>query len=118
MVLGDNLPQPVALLVLGEAAWHRLAATLDLDASDPEGLAAAQVHGAVRDRLNERLRGFPQYAQIHAFHLTLEPWTIARGLLTPTLKLKRDPLKRRFAEEIQALGQQRGAEGSSSAGET
>lgn len=106
MVLGDNRPRPVALLVLDKAAWRNLAATLSLDPSDPEGLAAAEVHRAVRDRLDERLRSFPRYAQIRAFHLTLEPWTIAQGLLTPTLKLKRDPLKRRFAEAIQVLGQQ------------
>ncbi len=106
MILGDNRPRPMALLVLDEAAWRSLASKLDLDPSDPQGLTAAQVHRAVRERLDERLRGFPRYAQIHAFHLTLELWTIAQGLLTPTLKLKRDPLKRRFAEEIEALDQQ------------
>ena len=118
MVVGDNRPRPVALLVLDEAAWRSLAAALELDPSDLEGLAAAQVHRTVRERLDKRLRGFPRYAQIRAFHPTLEPWTIAQGLLTPTLKLKRDPLQRRFADELQALYRQRGAEGSSSAAET
>jgi long-chain acyl-CoA synthetase len=114
MVLGNNRPRPVALLVLDKAAWRSIAATLDLNPSDPDGLTTAELHRAVRDRLDERLRSFPRYAQIRAFHVTLEPWTTAQGLLTPTLKLKRDPLERRFAEEIQALYRQR----SSITGET
>jgi long-chain acyl-CoA synthetase len=33
----------------------------------------------------------------------LEPWSIEEGLLTPTMKLKRTELERRFAPEIRAL---------------
>ncbi|MBX9811126.1 MAG: hypothetical protein K2Y16_05875 [Burkholderiales bacterium] len=35
--------------------------------------------------------------------LTLEPWAIENGLLTPTMKLKRPELERRFAREIEEL---------------
>jgi long-chain acyl-CoA synthetase len=35
--------------------------------------------------------------------LTLQPWTIEAGLLTPTLKIKRDVLQRVFAKEIEKL---------------
>jgi long-chain acyl-CoA synthetase len=43
------------------------------------------------------------HAQVRAVHLTLTPWTVEAGLLTPTLKIKRDTLERHFAKEIAAL---------------
>jgi long-chain acyl-CoA synthetase len=45
----------------------------------------------------------PRYAQIRALHLTLEPWTVEAGLLTPTLKVKRDRVVPLFTKEIENL---------------
>jgi long-subunit acyl-CoA synthetase (AMP-forming) len=36
-------------------------------------------------------------------NLSLEPWTIDGGILTPTLKVKRQVLQRQFAKEIDQL---------------
>ncbi len=41
--------------------------------------------------------------KVRAFHLLHEPWTAENGLLTPTLKLRRDILAKQFAEEIEKL---------------
>jgi long-chain acyl-CoA synthetase len=35
--------------------------------------------------------------------LTREAWTIEAGLITPTMKLKRESLAQRFADQIEAL---------------
>jgi long-chain acyl-CoA synthetase len=35
--------------------------------------------------------------------LTVDPWTVGAGLMTPTLKLKRLAIERAFAEEIAGL---------------
>jgi long-chain acyl-CoA synthetase len=32
-----------------------------------------------------------------------EPWTVENGLLTPTLKVKRNDVLKRFAREIEAV---------------
>jgi long-chain acyl-CoA synthetase len=32
-----------------------------------------------------------------------KPWTIENGMLTPTLKLKRGPIRARYADEIDEL---------------
>ncbi|MCK6452586.1 MAG: hypothetical protein L6R19_17325 [Alphaproteobacteria bacterium] len=36
-------------------------------------------------------------------HATFDAWTTENGLLTPTLKIKRDRLERRYAAEIDRL---------------
>lgn len=47
------------------------------------------------ERANER---FAQWEKIKRFELTSEAWTIDNGLLTPTMKTKRDVIKNRFID--------------------
>jgi long-chain acyl-CoA synthetase len=49
------------------------------------------------------VKAYPSYARPRAVWWTLEPWTIAAGLLTPTLKNKRPALEHRFAAEIEQI---------------
>jgi hypothetical protein len=49
------------------------------------------------------LGDLPRHAQVRAVHLVLEPWTVQAGLLTPTLKIKRQAVEARYASEIEAL---------------
>ncbi|MBK7939980.1 MAG: long-chain fatty acid--CoA ligase [Lewinellaceae bacterium] len=51
--------------------------------------------------LNEERLG--PVEKVRAFHLLHEPWTSENGLLTPTLKLRRDVLSRQFQAEIAQL---------------
>ncbi len=55
------------------------------------------------ERANIQLNHFPGYARIcHIARLT-ETWGVENGLLTPTLKLKRGEIEKRFAREIAAM---------------
>mgnify|MGYP000176759487 CR=1 FL=1 len=54
-------------------------------------------------RANRQLREFPGYAKICHVARVPGPWTIENGLLTPTMKLKRREIERRFAAEIEAM---------------
>ena len=99
-VIGEGRPFIAALAVLNSKRWARFAQDNKLDPEQPNSSAAKEL---ILARLAARLATVPRYAQIHAVHLFLAPWTIDAGLLTPTLKVKREALKRRFSNEIDAL---------------
>jgi len=103
MVVGDNRPFLAALIVLQADAWRRFAEKLGVDPDDPAALASKDVTDAVLERLACSLQQFPRYAQIRAVHLTLDEWTVDEGLITATMKLKRDSIADRFASEIERL---------------
>lgn len=103
MVVGEGKPHLAALVVLSAEAWRDFARPLAVDAADPTSLAAPAVLRAARERIAGLLRGFPAYARVPEIWLTLEPWTIDNGLITPTMKLKRPELERRFGAEIHKL---------------
>ncbi|TGO03502.1 AMP-dependent synthetase [Candidatus Thiomargarita nelsonii] len=98
MIVGEAKPFLGALLVLNAEHWQSFAK--DLNA---ETLQEKAVHQAIGKRLNKHLKDFPGYAQIRRVSLSLEPWTIDNGLLTPTLKMKRARILERYAAEIEQL---------------
>jgi long-chain acyl-CoA synthetase len=54
-------------------------------------------------RANRQLHDFPGWARICHIARIVEPWTVETGLMTPTLKLKRPELLRRYAKEIETM---------------
>jgi long-chain acyl-CoA synthetase len=103
LAVGENKPYLTALLVLNRNEWQKLAASLNLEAEDPGSLSNPAAQGAAMQRVKAASRGFPRYARIRAVYLTLDPWRIENGLLTPTLKLKRGEIQKRFADQIAEL---------------
>jgi long-chain acyl-CoA synthetase len=57
------------------------------------------------ERANARLKDFPGYARIRHLARVAEPWSVENGLITPTLKLKRNKIEERYAQEIEAMYQ-------------
>jgi long-chain acyl-CoA synthetase len=103
MVLGDSRPYLSAIIVLNAHQWEALAVTLRLDAADPAALTSQELEKAVLSLLAGRLAEFPGYAQVRRAACTLEPWTVDNGLITPTMKLKRDRILARYGDEIAIL---------------
>lgn len=102
MVVGENRSFISAYVVLNKAIWIELARGLNLDPADPVSLKAAAAHDIFMQRIKEATRQFPYYAVPRAVWCTLDPWTIENGLITPTLKLKRNALQARLSAEIEA----------------
>ena len=103
MVVGEGKPYLCALLVVNQHAWDELCASLGLASEDPNALASAAAVGAALDRTSVRLEPFPAHARVRKVWLTREPWTIEAGLITPTMKLKREALAWQFEDKIEAL---------------
>jgi long-chain acyl-CoA synthetase len=103
MVIGDNRPFLTAVIVLNPEQWTSYAHDIGLDPREPGSLQDTGLHQALSEKLAGYLREFPGYAQIRAITCTLEPWTIDNGLITPTLKLKRNRIMEHFAADIDRM---------------
>ena len=101
-VVGENTPFISAVTVLNPEEWKKLAAELKVSASEAS-LKLTSVRTAILKRVKAAAADFPHYALPRKVLLTLKPWTIENGLLTPTLKLKRTPLAKFFKKEIDEI---------------
>jgi long-chain acyl-CoA synthetase len=102
---GEKLPpQDVELAILGDGAFEQLMLVgegrpfLTLVAVTKESDEKQLVK-----RANDQLKAFPRYARVRRAIVTPEPWTVENGLLTPTLKIRREQVLKRFADEIDAV---------------
>jgi len=103
MVIGEGRPYLAALTVLNEEHWQEFAAHLHIDPRHPGALHDPKVLKALTQRVAHHLKHFPGYAQIRRLHPELQPWTVDDGLLTPTLKVKRDQVLDRYRAVVEAM---------------
>lgn len=103
LLLGEGEAYLCAVLVLNSEQWVHIAEKNKLDPFDKENLNNKSVNSQIVRHLRTVLHDFPAYAKIRKVILTLEPWTIKSGLLTPTLKVKRAKVINLFEKEIKHL---------------
>ena len=103
MIIGEGKPFLSALLVLNRHHWEILAQSLALPANDESSLQHPTVQDELLNRIKQKLAPFPGYAKIFRVVATLEPWTVEAGLITPTLKLKRNCLIKHYEDVIMAM---------------
>ena len=99
-VIGENRPYLSLITVVNPDEWASFAKSCGVD---PASLDNPSVKTAALKRAKTAAGEFPHYALPRAVVLTQEPWTIENGLITPTLKLKRGPLSKKFANVIAQL---------------
>ncbi len=100
MVLGEGKPYLSVLAVLNAEQWAEAARRLGVAT---HALDEKSVQQWALERIARQMSGFPGYAQVRRAALSLEPWTVENGLLTPTLKMRRGPILERCDEEVSRL---------------
>lgn len=103
MVVGDGRPFLVALVVPQPDALAGIAQALHLSATSLELATHPTICRHVLEQLQPHLRHFPGYARLGGVALLGEAMSVENGLLTPTLKLKRDVILKRYQDKVDAL---------------
>jgi long-chain acyl-CoA synthetase len=103
LILGEGRSYLTALLVLNADLWPTLAEEYGLRPNHQASFQDPLLRMAMLRRVHRTMANFQVYATIRRIELSLEPWTTANGLLTPTLKVKRDQVLSRFKDSVDAM---------------
>ncbi|GAB4009961.1 AMP-binding protein [Spirosoma migulaei] len=90
-VMGAQLPQPIALLVLS-----------DIGQKTP----STDVVKSLTDTLTDLNSQLPAYERLKKIILVKDAWTVDNNLMTPTLKIKRKEVEKRYQSLINAWYEQ------------
>ena len=96
MVIGEGRPYLSALVVPNPEAFERVARNLRLDPANEETCCDENVVSIFMQHVQQRTAAFPGYAQVRQLAVVNEPWTPDNGLATPTLKLRRNEIIKRY----------------------
>jgi long-chain acyl-CoA synthetase len=103
-VIGDNQPYVSALLVLDVEVAPAWAATRGIDGSDLSALAAhPEVLEQIEQEVAQANTRFSQVEKVKRWTLLSDEWLPDSEELTPTMKLKRRGVHRKYADEIAGL---------------
>ncbi|MEL4358973.1 MULTISPECIES: AMP-dependent synthetase/ligase [unclassified Luteococcus] len=103
IVVGDARPCLVAVVQPSRDGWKSLADELGLD-DDPQQLTRdPTVIEALRSRVAKLTEELAHHEQVRGVVLANDRITLASGLVTSTMKLKRREIEKVFAKEIEQL---------------
>ncbi|MDH5369083.1 MAG: AMP-binding protein, partial [Gammaproteobacteria bacterium] len=103
LIIGEGKSYLSALVVLNGETWPQIAQEHGIDPLDPESLKNKKLMSAMLKVIAKALHDFPGYAKVRRISLSLQPWTIEDGFITPTLKIKRAIIIEHFQTEIDAM---------------
>lgn len=104
VIYGDKRPYLGALIVPDEEVCTAWAAEQGLPAGSWQALAKSEVlRKQLQNRINRQLASLSPHEQVRRIAVCHEPFTIENGLLTPTMKVKRQQIYDRYAELFSTL---------------
>ncbi|MFK5915245.1 MAG: long-chain fatty acid--CoA ligase [Woeseiaceae bacterium] len=103
LIVGEGKSYLSALIVLNGEVWPQVAQSYGLDPLDPESLKNKKLMSGMQKIIAKALHDFPGYAKVRRVSLSLQPWTIENGLMTPTLKVKRPKVIEAYQKQIDGM---------------
>ena len=103
MLIGEGKPYLSALAVPNPEEFNKLCDELNIDPESDASYENEKVRSVFINHIQEQLASFPGHAQIYQVTVLHEPMTPENGLLTPTLKLRRNRILNRYSDEVTAL---------------
>jgi len=104
LVYGDRRPHLVALVVPDEDFLKEFGRQEGLDTRDRAALVAEdRVHKAIAGAIRRANEHLSVIERVRKFEVLAEPFTIANGMLTPTLKPRRPIIIDRFKSKLEGL---------------
>jgi long-chain acyl-CoA synthetase len=103
MAVGEGRAYLGLLAVVNREHWIAAMRERNLPTEWPESLHSSQTKAYALHRVTQQLHSFPGYARVRKIALLDEPWTTDNGMLTPTLKVKRNKVLERHRTEYENL---------------
>ena len=105
MVIGEGEKMPAALI---QPNFEYISGWIDreeknLGKSNNEIATSDEIIKVIQDKINICNQKFGRWEQIKRFELTPDVWSIDAGHLTPTLKMKRDVIKKMYLDLIEKI---------------
>ena len=101
MLYGENKPFNVAVIVPDMSSLERWAKQQGRPLGDPK--TDPQVLALLQKELDHYSHHFKSYERPKKLLVTLEDFTIENGILTPSLKIKRREVVKRYGAQLEAL---------------
>jgi long-chain acyl-CoA synthetase len=103
MVVGDNRPYIAALVTIDPEEYPKWCQANGVEGPLEDNRDNPALVAAVQEAVDDANRAVSKAESIRRFTILPADFTIEGGELTPTLKVKRQVIADRYAEEIEAL---------------
>jgi long-chain acyl-CoA synthetase len=99
MVVGEG-SHLCAIVVLNRSLWNRLTSHMGLETKEANNPSNPKVRELVLGHIHSQLHTLPSNPEINSFIISDTAWSVENGLLTPTLRPRRDAIRKQFSSQI------------------
>lgn len=102
-IYGDNRDYNILLIVVEMGALLKWVTDQGISDRDEKLLARKEVKALYQKEIEINTQGLKNYERPHKFYLLDDDWSIENGILTPSLKVKRQQIYYRYKNLIEEL---------------